>query len=59
MNNLVCFQGEIRVAQGAVLDREQNGDIDIQVTAYDSPLDASVRLFTTVTVRTIYVLELG
>lgn len=38
------------VAPGAVLDRESTAQIDIQVTAYDSPLDASVRRYTNVRV---------
>ncbi|XP_071128543.1 cadherin-87A-like isoform X4 [Mytilus edulis] len=42
--------GEITVAPGAVLDRETTPQIDVQVTAYDSPLDASVRRFTNVRV---------
>lgn len=43
-------KGEIFVAPGAKLDREELRELDIQVTAYDSPLDAVVRRFSTVTV---------
>lgn len=43
-------KGEIYVAPGAKLDREELSELDIQVTAYDSPLDAVVRRFSTVTV---------
>lgn len=43
-------KGEIFVAPGAKLDREELSELDIQVTAYDSPLDAVVRRFSTVTV---------
>ncbi|XP_056018521.1 cadherin-87A-like [Ostrea edulis] len=42
--------GEIFVAPGAKLDREELSDLDIQVIASDSPLDATVRRFSTVTV---------
>nr|XP_022319460.1 cadherin-23-like isoform X1 [Crassostrea virginica] len=42
--------GEIFVRPGARLDREELSDIDIQVTASDSPLDAVVRRYSTVTV---------
>lgn len=42
--------GDIIVAPGAVLDREATPQIEIQVQAYDSPLDASVRKFSTVRV---------
>ncbi|XP_062622203.1 cadherin-87A-like [Saccostrea cucullata] len=42
--------GEIKVAPGAKLDREELGDISIQVTASDSPLYPVVRRFSTVTV---------
>nr|XP_034314660.1 cadherin-87A isoform X2 [Crassostrea gigas] len=47
INNI---SGEIFVAPGAKLDREELRELDIQVTAYDSPLDAVVRRFSTVTV---------
>lgn len=43
-------KGEIYVAPGAKLDREELRELDIQVTAFDSPLDAVVRRFSTVTV---------
>lgn len=48
--DLFFTKGEIFVAPGAKLDREELRELDIQVTAYDSPLDAVVRRFSTVTV---------
>lgn len=48
------IKGEIFVRPGAKLDREELSDIDIQVTASDSPLDAVVRRYSTVTVRLSY-----
>ena len=48
------IKGEIFVRPGARLDREELSDIDIQVTASDSPLDAVVRRYSTVTVRLSY-----
>lgn len=48
--DLIFTKGEIFVAPGAKLDREELRELDIQVTAYDSPLDAVVRRFSTVTV---------
>jgi hypothetical protein len=47
---LFFIQGEIFVAPGAKLDREEVGDLDIQVIASDSPLDSTVRRYSTVTV---------
>lgn len=48
--DLFFTKGEIFVAPIAKLDREELRELDIQVTAYDSPLDAVVRRFSTVTV---------
>jgi len=42
--------GMITVAPGAVLDREQEPSIPLSVTAYDSPLDASIRRYTSIPV---------
>ena len=46
------LQGEIFLKPGASLDREMMSTYTFQVTAYDSPLDPSVRLSTTAPVRT-------
>ncbi|RUS73609.1 hypothetical protein EGW08_018632 [Elysia chlorotica] len=41
---------EISISSDAVFDREDNGFLGLEVEAYDSPLDASVRLRSTVPV---------
>ena len=41
------LQGDIYLKNGANLDRETLTTYTFQVTAYDSPLDATVRLNTT------------